>query len=138
MGAGICSLYQKIHYFEVCYIKVWVYKVYGLFEVPDPSLLVGSTFTKCVNSCNLWIHRRSFLLLAATMFHFGNFAPIVKNSPFIFHISIIFSFYKLQIIFFHLASLLFWTYNLIKNYYWWGQNWWNRRLCGAAASPPSL
>ena len=25
MGAGFCSLYQEIHYFEVCYIEVWVY-----------------------------------------------------------------------------------------------------------------
>ena len=27
MGAGFCSLYQEIHYFEVCYIEVWVYMV---------------------------------------------------------------------------------------------------------------
>ena len=25
IGAGFCSLYQEIHYFEVRYIKVWVY-----------------------------------------------------------------------------------------------------------------
>ena len=25
MGAGFSSLYQEIHYFEVCYIEVWVY-----------------------------------------------------------------------------------------------------------------
>ena len=25
MGAGFCSLYCKIHYIEVCYIKFWVY-----------------------------------------------------------------------------------------------------------------
>ena len=25
MGDGFCSLYQEIHYLEVCYIEVWVY-----------------------------------------------------------------------------------------------------------------
>ena len=28
MGAGFCSLYCKIHYIEVRYIKVWVYVFY--------------------------------------------------------------------------------------------------------------
>ena len=26
-GAGICSLYHEIHYIEIRYIKVWVYKI---------------------------------------------------------------------------------------------------------------
>ena len=25
MGAGLCSLYQKIHYIKIHYIEVWVY-----------------------------------------------------------------------------------------------------------------
>ena len=30
-SCGFCSLYHEIHYFEVCYIKVWVYYFYVNF-----------------------------------------------------------------------------------------------------------
>ena len=38
MGAGFCSLYQEIHYFEVCYIEVGVYVL--IFNIIIPKTLI--------------------------------------------------------------------------------------------------
>ena len=49
MEAGFCSLYRKIHYIEVRYIKVWVYK-------NDQINIVWRTYATYILK-NLWITR---------------------------------------------------------------------------------
>ena len=49
-GAGICSLYHKIHYIEIRYIEVWVYfenNKQNLSSHLDLVILENSQFFAC-------------------------------------------------------------------------------------------